>query len=83
MRHQSKSAPQRGLPGWIWIGFGILLALCVPWYVSSGESSTSSFWAFPVWGAVVVGFAFLLAVFTAFVYLRVWRDAPKKGKRGG
>ena len=61
----------------------VLLILCVPWYFPAHGAATPHLWAFPLWGAVIVGFAFLLAVFTALVYVYVWPSAHKKRKRRG
>jgi len=68
-------------PHWVWIGFLVLLALCVPWYFPSKGAAIPYIWGFPLWGAVMVGQAFLLAVFTAYVYLKVWTSKEEKQKR--
>lgn len=64
-------AEERRLPYWVWIVYAAILAGCVPWYVKAVDPA---FGGFPLWGAVVMGFAVLLAVFTAYVYLKVWPD---------
>ncbi len=61
------------LPWWSWAGFAIILVFCMPWYFSFTGVDGIRVWAFPLWGAIIVGFSFLLAVYTAFVYLRVWK----------
>lgn len=60
---------ERRLPFWVWIVFVAILSGCVPWYLQAVDPA---FGGFPLWGAVVMGFAVLLAVFTAYVYLKVW-----------
>ncbi len=69
------------MPGWIWIGFAILLAMCVPWYFPREAAPGPGVWAFPGWGAVVVGFSILLAIYTAFIYMYVWDDGEGRTKR--
>ena len=67
---------ERRLSYWVWIAFAAILAGCVPWCVKDVEPA---FGGFPLWGAVVMGFAALLAVFTAYFYLKVW---PSDGDDG-
>ena len=67
------------LPWWVWVGFAVLFVFCVPWYLSCASIKGPGIWAFPLWGAIIVGFSFLLAGYTAFVYLRVWRT-PDEGR---
>lgn len=60
---------ERRLPYWVWNVYAAILAGCVPWYLKALDPA---FGGFPFWGAVVMGFAVLLAAFTAYVYLKVW-----------
>ena len=66
------------LPAWAWAGFAVLLALTVPWYFPAGGAVEPRVWAFPLWGAIVAGFALLLSIYTAVVYLFVWDDLEKR-----
>lgn len=73
-------AEERRLPSWVWIVFAAILAGCVPWYVKDVQPALGGF---PLWGAVVMGFAVLLALFTAFVYLKVWPSDEDEGRGQG
>lgn len=73
--------PRGSLPAKVWIGFAILLTMCVPWYFPRGAAPGPGVWAFPFWGAVVVGFSILLAIYTAFIYLYVWDERAGRTPR--
>ena len=60
-------------PLWVWIGFLLILTLCVPWYLDGEWATQNTFWAFPLWGWIIVGHYLLLAIYTAFIYLKVWK----------
>lgn len=74
--------PSPKIPAWVWIGFAVLMALCVPWYVPAGGMIEPRIWAFPLWGWVVVGGCVLLAAYTAFVYLKVWKSTDGEDGSG-
>ena len=70
------TGPRTGLPLWVWAVFLVLLALCVPWYVPAGGMIKPIYWAFPLWGWLMVGAYVLLGVFGCFVYLKLWPQDP-------
>ena len=53
----------------------------MPWYFPASGAAEPHVWALPFWGAVIVGFSFLLACYTAYVYLKVWKT-PEEGDEG-
>ena len=65
--------PPPRLPSWVWIVYLFFLALLVPWYIPS-DSLQARVWAFPVWGLIILAGAMAMAAFTAFVFLRLWKD---------
>ncbi len=72
------SGKAKGLPGWVWIGFALILLFCVPWYFPAGGAARPYVWAFPFWGFIITGFCVSLAVYTAWVCLVVWKTGRKK-----
>ncbi len=62
---------------WVWVGFLLLCAGAVPVWPVAGL-----WWGLPAWAVVSVGAVFLLAAFTAWVTLRVWKD-PDEPSSGG
>lgn len=61
------------LPRWIWIGYAVLLPLCVPWYVSAESLSIIGYWALPAWCWILLAAYVALAIFTGVALLVGWR----------
>lgn len=60
----------RNLP--VWVGFLILLALDVPWYLPS--SAQAPVLGIPAWVLVCLGVNAALACYTAWVIRRCWGE---------
>ena len=60
----------------------LIYLVTVPWYLPR-DWIDPTFWAFPAWSVVMIAGAISLAVFNAYVFLRLWpqdddveEDAP-------
>ena len=73
---------QRRLPRWIWIGYAVLLPLCIPWYVNVEALIVSGFWALPAWCWILLAAYVALAVFTGFAFLVGWRTEDQQDDEG-
>jgi hypothetical protein len=63
--------PRRVL--WIWGVYLVLYAVAIPWYWPQGYRGPL-LGGFPLWAAVSLGCAVLLALFTAWVIFRYWEE---------
>ena len=70
-KDEPESLPR--LPRWIWPVYVFFLVLLVPWYIPS-DSLQGRVWAFPVWAFIILAGAIGMAAFTAYVFLRLWKD---------
>lgn len=60
---------------WIWVVYGALFALSIPWYLPADETPTLWF-GIPYWVVLSLAAAFAISCFTAFVIRCYWRDPP-------
>ncbi len=54
----------------IWITYGVLLAVGIPWYWPAGDVST--WFGIPRWVVVAVGASAAVSIFTACLLSRPW-----------
>lgn len=64
---------------WIWLVYGSLYALSIPWYLAPGEIP-EKWLGLPRWVVVSMLATLGVALFTAFVIQRYWTD-DEKGER--
>ena len=57
----------------IWVVYLLLLAIAVPWYWPTGYRGPLVL-GLPLWAAVSLGAVVLMALWTAFVIRRWWRE---------
>lgn len=61
---------------WIWIGYGILFLVAIPWYWPEGDERI--LFGFPLWVIVSVGVSFLISCYTAWLFLSGWPDREEE-----
>mgnify|MGYP003657338924 CR=1 FL=1 len=64
------------LSPWIWITYGVLFVVAVPWYWTEGYGEI--LFGFPVWAVVSVGASALISCFTAWLFLFYWPEAGEE-----
>ncbi len=64
---------------WIWLVYVVLFALSIPWYLPKG-STPQIWWGLPRWVIASLLAALGIALFTAFVVNRYWRDAEPSAR---
>ena len=56
----------------IWLLYGLILAIGIPWYWPEGD--TTLLFGMPVWVVVSIGASVLLALLTAWLFSHPWPD---------
>ncbi len=64
---------------WVWLVYALLYAVAIPWYWPANFHGPLV-GGFPLWVAVSLASVVLLAVWTAWVILRYWKD--EEGGKG-
>ena len=62
------------LSWWIWLIYGGLFAVAIPWYWPNDD--VRLFLGIPLWAAVSVGASILISCYTAWLLLRYWPESP-------
>jgi hypothetical protein len=62
------------MPRWVALVYLLLFAASIPWYLPAAP--VPLWFGLPYWVVVSLGAVAGVAVFTAFVVRRYWRDAP-------
>ena len=65
----------------VWVVYLLLFAVAIPWYWPTGYRGHPVM-GFPLWAAVTVAAVLLLALWTAFVISRYWRDSCDEEEGG-
>ncbi len=80
-QRNTESSSQRLYLRWsIWLVYGALLAVGIPWYWP--RESVALFLGVPLWVAVAVFASVLISVFTAWLLQRPWPGESDPEKRG-
>jgi hypothetical protein len=58
-------------PRWIWGVYVVLFGASVPWYIR-GDAPLRLWFGLPHWVVISLAASFAVALFTAFVVLRLW-----------
>jgi len=66
-----KRPPHGQFPRWIWGVYLVLFTASVPWYIR-GDAPLRLWFGLPHWVVLSLAASFAVALFTAFVVLRLW-----------
>lgn len=61
---------------WIWFVYVLLFALSIPWYFPQSQNPAAIILGLPAWVLASMGAVTCIAIFTAFVIHRFWKDEP-------
>jgi hypothetical protein len=67
----TRQPPDGQFPRWIWGVYLVLFGASVPWYIR-GDAPLRLWFGLPHWVVISLAASFTVALFTAFVVLRLW-----------